>query len=85
LKDIYGVYPIRDLKKEKVKIRVSELTTHYLLAYPLHESQKITKESHGSSFITFELIPSDELAKYFLSQGKDIEILQPVWFKKHTL
>ena len=84
LKDIYGVYPIRDLKKEKVTIRVSKLATHYFLAYPLHESQKITKENHGSSFITFELIPSDELARYFLAQGKDIEILQPAWFKKRT-
>jgi predicted DNA-binding transcriptional regulator YafY len=84
LKDIYGVYPIRDLKKEKVTIRVSKLATHYLLAYPLHESQKIYKENEGTSLISFELIPSFELARYFLSQGKDIEILQPAWFKTKT-
>ena len=84
LKDIYGVYPIPDSKKVKIKIKVSRLRTHYFQAYPLHESQKITKESHGTSFITFELIPSVELARYFLSQGRHVEILQPAWFKKFT-
>ncbi len=81
LKDIYGVYPIPDSKKVKIKIKVSRLLTHYFQAYPLHESQKITKESNGTSFITFELIPSVELARYFLSQGRHVEIIEPAWLQ----
>jgi predicted DNA-binding transcriptional regulator YafY len=81
LKDIYGVYPIPDSKKVKIKIKVSRLGTHYFKAYPLHESQKITKESNGTSFITFELIPSVELARYFLSQGRHVTIIEPAWFQ----
>ncbi|MFN9710835.1 MAG: helix-turn-helix transcriptional regulator, partial [Bacteroidota bacterium] len=84
LKDIYGVYPIPGYKKMKIKIKVSQLGTHYFQAYPLHESQKITKESIGTSFITFELIPSVELARYFLSQGWHVTIVSPVKFREFT-
>jgi predicted DNA-binding transcriptional regulator YafY len=84
LNDVYGVFPIPDAKKEQVKIRVSQLSTHYFQAYPLHESQVIKKESDGASFITFELVPSIELARYFLSQGRHVSIVSPEWFKKFT-
>lgn len=84
LNDVYGVFPIPEAKKEKVKIQVSQLSTHYFQAYPLHESQNIDKESDGTSFITFELVPSVELARYFLSQGRHISILQPEWFREFT-
>jgi predicted DNA-binding transcriptional regulator YafY len=84
LNDVYGVFPIPLKRKEKIKIHVSQLGTHYFQAYPLHESQKIKKENHGTSNITFELIPSIELARYFLSQGRHVEIVYPKWFIKFT-
>jgi len=84
LYDIYGVYPIADSKKLKIKINVNQLGTHYLQAYPIHESQIITKKSNGTSVITFELIPSFELARYFLSQGKYIEKIEPTWLQEFT-
>ena len=84
LNDVYGVFPIRDTVKQKVVIRVSELETHYFLAYPLHESQSIQKDSDGTSTITFELIPSLELARYFLSKGYHVSIMEPQWFKELT-
>jgi predicted DNA-binding transcriptional regulator YafY len=84
LNDVYGVFPIPEAKKEQVKIRVSQLSTHYFQAYPLHESQSIKKESDGTSFITFDLVPSVELARYLLSQGRHVSILKPEWFKQFT-
>lgn len=84
LHDVYGVFPIPKSKKETIEIQVSQLGTHYFQAYPLHQSQKITKNSDGSSVITFEIIPSVELARYFLSQGRHVEILKPSWFNLFT-
>ena len=84
LNEVYGVFPIPEAKKQQVRIHVSQLSTHYFQAYPLHESQMIEKESDGTSYVTFELVPSVELASYFLSQGRHIKIVEPEWFKKFT-
>lgn len=84
LNDIYGVFPIPKAKKETIRIQVSEMGTHYMQAYPLHESQSIKKDSEGTSVITFNLIPSVELARYFLSQGRHVQILSPKWFQQFT-
>ncbi len=84
LNEVYGVFPIPNRKKERVKLHVSQLGTHYFQAYPLHESQIISKENYGSSFITFDLIPSVELARYILSQGRHVNIVQPKWFRTFT-
>jgi predicted DNA-binding transcriptional regulator YafY len=84
LNDIYGVYPIQGAKKGKIKIKVKEIATHYMQAYPLHESQQIVKDQYGMSEITFELIPSYELARYFLSLGNQIKLISPNWFIKFT-
>lgn len=84
LNDVFGVFPIPDAKKELIKIHVSQLGTHYFQAYPLHISQKIEKESEGTSFISFDIIASVELARYFLSQGRHVKIIQPKWFREFT-
>ena len=84
LNEIYGVFPIPNTKKETIKIHVSQLGTHYLQAYPIHESQNIIKNSEGTSTITFQLIPSIELARYFLSQGRHVRIISPKWFNSFT-
>jgi hypothetical protein len=84
LNDIYGVFPIPEAKKEVIRIHVSQMGTHYMQAYPLHESQSIAKNPEGTSEITFNLIPSIELARYFLSQGRHISIIAPKWFNKFT-
>ncbi len=85
LNNVYGVYPIPEATLETVELNVSRLGTHYFLAYPLHESQTLTKNDDGSSTISFKLIPSVELARYILSQGKLVSIQGPEWFKNFTL
>lgn len=84
LQQVYGVFPIPAATLETIEILVSELGTHYLQAYPLHETQVITKHSEGTSTISYRLIPSIELCRFFLSQGRHIEIMQPKWLKKFT-
>ncbi len=84
LNDVYGVYPIAGAKKEKIQIEVNRENTQYFQAYPLHESQQIQKHNHGNSTITFELIPSYELARYFLAQGRNVRITSPKWLSDFT-
>jgi len=84
LHDIYGVYPIPSQKKTTITIHASQMATHYLNAYPLHRSQQLTKRNNGDSVITFELIPSVELAQYVLSQGKHLKVISPSWFVEFT-
>jgi predicted DNA-binding transcriptional regulator YafY len=84
LHDIYGVFPLKNEKKTTITIVADELATHYFKAYPLHDSQTLQIQSDGASEISFELIPSVELASYFLSQGKRIRIISPKWFVDYT-
>jgi len=84
LQKVYGVFPIPKATLEAIQIRVSQLGTHYFQAYPLHESQQIVKNGDGTSTIKFQMIPSIELARYFLSQGRHVTITKPTWFKKFS-
>lgn len=85
LNQVYGVYPIPKKKLTKVTIEVSSLATHYFQAYPLHATQQINKLEDGSSLISFELIPTVELLRYFLNQGKEVRIKSPAWLVKHKI
>ena len=82
--DLYGVFPILNQKKQRIKIRINDLITNYFEAYPIHESQKIEKEPDGFSIVTFQLVPTMELTRLFLSHGKTLEIVQPLWLKEYT-
>lgn len=84
ISDYYGVFPIPNQKKQKVKILVSALGTNYFEAYPIHESQKIKKEPDGFSFITFNLVPTLELTRLFLSHGRHVEVKEPEWLIDFT-
>jgi predicted DNA-binding transcriptional regulator YafY len=85
LNQVYGVYPIPKKGLEEVKIRVSSLATHYFQAYPLHETQKIVKYNNGTSLISFHLVPTFELLRYFKTQGKEIKIQSPSWLSKYKI
>jgi predicted DNA-binding transcriptional regulator YafY len=80
LKDVYGVYPFSAEKKQTIHIKASSLVINYLMAYPIHSSQKVVSRSqYGHGEITFELIPSHELIRLFRSYGNEIEVLKPEW------
>jgi len=85
LNQVYGVYPLPTAKFEKVQIEVSSLATHYFQAYPIHESQQIEKKGDGTSLISFELVPTVELARYLHAQGNQIRIKKPIWFKNYKI
>lgn len=80
LKDVYGVYPYDNEKKQTILIRASSLVINYLMAYPIHSSQQVkNRGQYGHGEISFELIPSHELIRLFRSYGKEIEVIEPQW------
>jgi predicted DNA-binding transcriptional regulator YafY len=82
--DYYGVFPIPNQKKQRIKIHVSALVTNYFEAYPIHESQKIEKEASGSSIISYNLIPTIELTRLILSHGYHVQVIEPKWLIEFT-
>lgn len=82
--DYYGVLPIANEEKQTIKIHVSDMVTNYFEAYPIHESQQITKEPNGFSVISFNLIPTVELTRLFMSYGRHIKINEPQWLFEFT-
>lgn len=82
-KYIYGVYPLAEHKKQKIVFRVKPMLGDYLLAHPLHESQKVLRHhDFGYLDLTLELIPSQELINYFLSFSSQLKVLQPSWIQE---
>ena len=77
LNDVYGVYPLREGKKEKIEILTSPLITNYFRAQKIHPTQDITIQPYGDALISFELIPSMELARLFMSYGNQLIVKKP--------
>jgi predicted DNA-binding transcriptional regulator YafY len=82
--DYYGVFPIPEQPKQKIKIMVSTLATNYFQAYPIHKSQDIQKEPDGHAVISLELVPTLELTRLFLAQGHHVQVLEPEWLIEFT-
>ena len=82
--DYYGVFPIPNQPKQQIKIEASALATNYFLAYPIHISQEVEKQAQGSAIIHFELIPTIELTRLFLSHGHHVKVQSPSWYVEFT-
>lgn len=73
--DIVGVsFPV-NRTVEKVVLKFSEHRYPYIIAKPIHGSQKILDSSAGT--ISLNLIPNRELESIILSFGDDVEVIEP--------
>lgn len=82
--DIYGVYPLENQPKQRIRFLTSINITNYFEAYPIHLSQKPKKNESGSSFFTIDVVPSMELIRLFRSYGKNLEVISPEWLRVQT-
>ena len=79
-----GFFPADTQKEnaEDVLLKVSNTMAPYLESLPLHKSQQIIqKEYTGEIVIKLHLVPTLELISAILSQGKEMEIIQPDWLR----
>lgn len=74
-KNMYGVYPLYEAKKQLIKFYVSKSYEYILEMNPLHSSQKIVDRNHELiTLITVELIPTHELIRWFLANCENVMV-----------
>ena len=66
---------------ETVKLKVSAGQANYLRSLTLHQTQKEIERTDEYSIFTVRLRPTFDFRQEILSQGCDIEVLEPKWFR----
>lgn len=79
--DSYGIIADRKIDAETVVMRVSTKQANYLRSLPLHHTQKEIERTNEYSIFTVHLRPTFDFRQEILSQGADIEVLSPKWFR----
>jgi len=76
-KDYYGVLCRPGYKTERVVVRAYPPFTHYLRTLPLHHSQKELRSTPDHADFEFRLRPTFDFLQELLSQGHEVEVLEP--------
>ena len=80
--DIVGVSFTPGEKPIKIKLRINNEVTPYVLTKPLHGSQKKLESKAEITIIEIEVIPNIELRQLILSYGDGIEVISPKSFRE---
>ena len=80
--DYYGIIAGTNRKPEKVKLKVSAGQANYLRSLPLHDTQEEIEENEEYSIFTLRICPEFDFFQEILSNGEDIEVLEPLWLRK---
>ena len=79
--DCFGIIADQSVSVETVKIKVSAGQANYLRSLTLHQSQQEIERNDEYSIFTVRLRPTFDFRQEILSQGSDIEVLSPKWFR----
>lgn len=79
--DIVGVSFTPNEKPIKIKLKINNEVTPYILTKPLHGSQKKLESNADGIIIEIEVIPNIELRQLILSYGDGIEVISPKSFR----
>ena len=79
--ECFGIIANAKCKVETVKLKVSAGQANYLRSLTLHQSQKEIERNDEYSIFTVRLRPTYDFRQEILSQGCDIEVLDPKWFR----
>lgn len=66
-----------DEKPEKIVFKIDKIGGKYLESQPIHQSQKIIKEGKKRNTYELKVLLSEELKRFFLSYGNQIEVIEP--------
>lgn len=80
--DCYGVIAGTKRKPETVRIKVSAGQANYIRSLKLHESQDEVERNDEYSIFTYFLRPELDFIQELLSNGEDVEVLEPFWLRK---
>ena len=79
--DCFGIIADKNVKPETVKFKVSAGQANYLRTLTLHQTQREIEHTDEYSIFTVRLRPTFDFRQEILSQGSDIEVLSPKWFR----
>ena len=79
--DCFGIIADKNVKPETVKFKVSAGQANYLRTLTLHQTQREIEHTDEYSIFTVRLRPTFDFRQEILSQGSDIEVLEPKWFR----
>ena len=79
--DSFGIIADTKVKIETVKLKVSAGQANYLRSLTLHQTQKEIERTDEYSIFIVRLRPTFDFRQEILSQGCDIEVLEPTWFR----
>ena len=79
--DCFGIIADQSVNVETVKFKVSAGQANYLRSLTLHQTQKEIERADEYSIFTVRLRPTFDFRQEILSQGSDIEVLEPKWFR----
>ena len=79
--DCFGIIADQNVNIETVKFKVSAGQANYLRSLRLHQSQHEIERIDEYSIFTVRLRPTFDFRQEILSQGSDIEVLEPKWFR----
>ena len=79
--DCFGIIADQNVNIETVKFKVSAGQANYLRSLRLHQSQHEVERTEEYSIFTVRLRPTFDFRQEILSQGSDIEVLEPKWFR----
>jgi predicted DNA-binding transcriptional regulator YafY len=63
---------------DKIIFKLDAIGSKYLDSQPIHQSQKLIKKGKKRNTYQINVIQSEELKRFFLSYGKQIEVIEPV-------
>ena len=78
----YGIIAGTKRKPEKVKLKVSAGQANYLRSLPLHDTQEEIEENEEYSIFSLRICPEYDFYQEILSNGEDIEVLDPKWMRE---
>jgi len=79
--DSFGIIADHNVSIETVKIKVSAGQANYLRSLTLHQTQREIERTDEYSIFIVRLRPTFDFRQEILSQGSDIEVLEPKWFR----
>ncbi len=71
-----------DCNIQKMRLKSSREQANHLRDLPLHESQQETDRTDDYCIFEYRLRPTFDFRQEILWNGKDAEVLKPLWLRK---
>ena len=78
----FGIINDEECEITTIRFKVTAKQANYLRDVPLHESQKEVEKSEDYSIFTVRVRPTFDFEQELLWNRENLEVLEPVWFRK---